>query len=269
MKAIWRAALGLSLVAAGSVARADALLSSSGFKVWTPVWSDEFSKTGAVDTKKWKFATGNDGGGNGEAQAYTRSPDNARVENGNLVIEARKESVAGRDYSSARLFSKPAWTYGRFEIRAKLPQGRGTWPAIWMLARSGGDEQRDWPASGEIDIMEHVGHDQGNVHGSFHTKNFNWMLGTAITAIRFVPQASDDFHVYAFEWSEGEASFYVDDVRYLTFTNPRTNRDDWPFDDDFFLILNVAVGGFWGGAEGIDDSIFPQQMLVDYVRVYR
>lgn len=232
---------------------------------WTLVWSDDFSRPGAVNSNKWTFATGNDGFGNHELQAYTRRLTNARVEDGHLVIEARKEHVMGRDYSSARLFSVGHWTYGRFEVRAKLPRGRGTWPAIWMLPA----DCDEWPDCGEIDIMEHVGYDEGVVHGSFHTKNFNWPAGTQITATRFVPDVTDDFHVYALEWSDGEASMFVDSVKYITFKNPRTNAGDWPFDKDFFLILNIAVGGFWGGAQGIDDSIFPQKMLVDYVRVYQ
>ena len=233
------------------------------------VWSDEFDYTGLPDSTKWNYDVGGNGWGNHELEYYTsKRMENARVENGNLVIEARKESWQGMNYTSARLLTKGkmSWQYGKIETRAKLPRGRGTWPAIWML---GDTNPLKWPDDGEVDIMEHVGFDQGIVHGSVHCKKYNWVIGNGKTATTPVMDCSDSFHVYTVEWDNSAIKISVDSNSYMTFSNEHSGYDAWPFDNKLFLILNIAVGGDWGGQKGVDDSIWPQQMVVDYVRVYQ
>ncbi len=236
---------------------------------WQLVWSDEFDYNGAPDESKWTFQTGGNGWGNNELQHYTTRLDNARVDGEHLVIEARKEDYGGNAYTSARLNSSESWTYGRYEIRAKLPTGRGTWPAIWMLYSEAPYGNRGWPDNGEIDIMEHVGYDPDVVHATVHTKAFNHRLGTQRGQSKRVPTARSEFNVYAIEWTPAEIRAYVNDDLYFTFANDESySWPEWPFDHDFHLLLNLAVGGDWGGAQGVDDSVFPQEMVVDYVRVY-
>ena len=244
---------------------------------WTLVWSDEFDTDGLPDATKWSYDVGGHGWGNNELQFYTdaRLP-NARVEDGSLIIEARKEPFEGRDYTSARLVTKGKgqWTYGRFEVRAKLPSGRGTWPAIWMLASENNYGDSYWPDNGEIDIMEHVGYNPDVVHATVHTAAFNHKVGTQKGSQTRVAGARSSFNVYRIEWNERSIAAYLNDDLYFTFLNERLSNENadyqqWPFDKPFHLLLNIAVGGDWGGAEGVDDSIWPQQMEVDYVRVYR
>jgi len=233
------------------------------------VWSDEFDYTGLPDSTKWNYDVGGNGWGNHELEYYTsKRTENARVENGNLIIEARKESWQGMNYTSARLLTKGkmSWQYGKIETRAKLPRGRGTWPAIWML---GDTNPLKWPDDGEVDIMEHVGFDQGIVHGSVHCKKYNWVIGNGKTATTQVMDCSDSFHVYTVEWNNSTINISVDSTSYMTFSNEHSGYDAWPFDNKLFLILNIAVGGDWGGQKGVDDSIWPQQMVIDYVRVYQ
>lgn len=233
------------------------------------VWSDEFNRNGLPDSTKWNYETGGDGWGNHEAEYYTaRRPGNARVENGMLIIEARKEKWGNREYTSARLVTKGKgdWKYGRIEVRAKLPGGRGTWPAIWTL---GSATPLKWPDDGEIDIMEHVGFDLGIIHGTIHCKKYNHVLGTQKSAVIPVKDCMDAFHVYAMEWNAESLSIFVDNDKYFTFRNEHSGYAAWPFDGPLYLLLNIAIGGDWGGQKGIDDAIFPQQMLVDYVRVYQ
>ncbi len=256
----------LSLVLCGLIA-----LPATG-QAWELIWADEFEQDGLPDLVKWDYDVGGNGWGNAEAQYYTPArPENARVEDGLLVIEARKELWQGNQYTSARLVTrdKAEWTYGRFEIRADLPAGRGTWPAIWMLYADGVYGNGGWPDNGEIDIMEHVGFNGGTIHGTVHTDAYNHLNGTQRGGERFIADAETDFHVYAVEWSPAKIDFFIDDEKYFSFFNDKAGWPSWPFDRPFFLILNIAVGGSWGGQQGIDDSIFPQQMLVDYVRVYR
>ena len=241
---------------------------------WQLVWSDEFEYTGLPDPAKWGYDTGGHGWGNKELQFYTKDrKENARVENGHLIIEARREDWEGRHYTSARLITKGKgdWTYGRVEVSAKLPSGRGTWPAIWMLPT--GWEYGNWPSSGEIDIMEHVGFDPDVVHASVHTKSYNHSINTHKTAKTKVSSARSEFNVYAIEWDANEIRAYVNKQHYFTFKNERltntaANYKQWPFDKPFHLLLNIAVGGNWGGAQGVDDAIWPQRMEVDYVRIY-
>lgn len=234
------------------------------------VWNDEFSNTGLPDASRWGYDVGGGGWGNNELEYYTNARlENARCENGNLIIEARKESYQGMDYTSARLVTtnKGDWRYGRFEVRAKLPGGKGTWPAIWMLPTTW--VYGSWPSSGEIDIMEYVGYDPGNVHGSIHTEAYNHTIGTQKTSTYVVADAETAFHTYAIEWTRETIDFFVDDVKYFSFANEHTGYKVWPFDQPFHFILNLAVGGDWGGAEGVDPNIWPQQMVVDYARVYQ
>ncbi len=172
-------------------------------------------------------------------------------------------------YTSARLVTKNKgdWKYGRIEIRAIIPAGKGMWPAIWMLPTKW--NFGDWPNSGEIDIMENVGYWPDSIFGTVHTGAFNGMLGTQVSKSYVLHDASRAFHVYAIEWSAEEIRFIVDDVTYHVFKNNHTGIPAWPFDEEFHLVLNIAVGGYWGGKYGIDDTIFPQRMVVDYVRVYQ
>jgi len=236
---------------------------------WQQVWGDEFNYTGLPDSTKWNYDVGGNGWGNNELEFYTeKRSENARVENGNLVIEARKESWQGMNYTSARLLTKNKgdWQYGKIEVRARLPRGRGTWPAIWML---GSTTPLKWPDDGEIDIMEHVGFDQGVIHGTIHCKKYNWVSGTQKTATTTVPDCSDSFHVYTVEWDNNLISLFVDSTRYFTFSNEGSGYDAWPFGNKMFLILNIAVGGNWGGQQGVDNTIWPQKMEIDYVRVWQ
>lgn len=245
---------------------------------WTLVWNDEFEgPAGAsVDRTRWTFDVGGGGWGNQELESYTDRPRNARLAgNGILVIDVLRESHVGpdgiaRDYTSARLKTQGLFSqaYGRFEARLKLPQGRGIWPAFWML---GADiTSVGWPACGEIDVMENVGHEPGVTHGTLHGPGYS---GASGVGGRFTLPAgrrfADDFHVFAVEWEPAALRFYVDGQLYQTRTPadlPPGGR--WVFDHPFFLLLNVAVGGHWPGPPD-ETTVFPQQMLVDYVRVYR
>ncbi|MBO9632860.1 MAG: glycoside hydrolase family 16 protein [Chitinophagaceae bacterium] len=234
------------------------------------VWSDEFDYTGLPDSTKWGYDTGGNGFGNNEKQYYTEKRlQNAAVKNGVLSITAIKERFNGMDYTSARLVTKNKgdWKYGRFEIKAKLPKGVGVWPAIWMLPtdwKYGG-----WPESGEIDIMENVGYLPDSVFGTVHTGAYNHVIGTQKGKKTFRKDLSDTFHVYSLEWNENEIRISIDQEQYFTFPNEKRSPREWPFDQPFHLLLNIAVGGNWGGKMGIDDSIFPQSMEVDWVRVYQ
>ncbi len=235
----------------------------------TPAWADEFDYTGAPDTTKWGYDIGGRGWGNNELQYYTNSTDNASVANGVLSITARKEAKEERNYTSARLISKNKgdFLYGRFEIKAKLPVGRGTWPAIWMLPTDW--EYGDWPKSGEIDIMEHVGFDPDNIHISTHTLKYYFKINTQKTAIKRISNATTEFHLYRVDWTPATLRGYIDDQLIFEFKNEGKGYEVWPFDKRFHLLLNVAVGGDWGGQKGIDDTAFPTSMEVDYVRVYK
>ncbi|MFO7611027.1 MAG: glycoside hydrolase family 16 protein [Clostridia bacterium] len=234
------------------------------------VWSDEFDYEGKPDESKWDYDVGvhfND-----ELQYYTRG-ENAEVIGGQLVISARKEKSHGYEYTSSRLVTrgKGDWLYGKIEVSAKLPYGTGTWPAIWMLPTE--SYYGRWPASGELDIMEHVGCNQDQIHFSAHTLDFNHTKLTEITEYLHIDDVSGKFHKYSLEWLPDKLKFMVDDKVHLVYKRPKSMDSpqfgQWPFDRRFHLVLNVAVGGFWGGKNGIDDTIFPQQMTVDYVRVYQ
>jgi beta-glucanase (GH16 family) len=253
---------------------------------WKLVWSDEFDKPGPPDPAKWEYEEGFVR--NNEQQFYTRGrTENARIEDGLLIIEARKEqfrnpgfdsNVQGQsrtrrnrefaEYTSASLTTrgKASWTYGRIEVRAKLPSGRGTWPAIWTL---GTNRPAGWPACGEIDIMEFVGFDPGVVHANIHTRKYNHVQKTGKGSQITIPDASEAFHVYALEWDADQLTFFVDGKKYFTYQNEGSGADAWPYDKDQYLILNLAIGGAWGGQKGIDEACFPQRYYIDYVRVYQ
>ncbi|HVR34631.1 MAG TPA: glycoside hydrolase family 16 protein [Methylomirabilota bacterium] len=222
---------------------------------------------------------------NQEAQYYTAGrTENARVEGGRLIIEARKERFPNArhrpgsdnwrrkefaEYTSASLTTEGLgeWRHGRVEVRAKLPEGRGVWPAIWML----GTNIRDvgWPRCGEIDIMEYVGFEPHVIHANIHTAKYNHVRGTGKGSRLRVEAPFEEFHVYAIEWSGERIDFFVGDRKYFTYEKePDAGEDAWPFDRPFYLILNMAIGGAWGGQQGIDEGIFPARYEIDYVRVY-
>jgi beta-glucanase (GH16 family) len=235
---------------------------------YTLVWDDEFDSQ-YINPDKWSWEINGDGGGNNELQYYTALPTNSYIENGKLIIKAIHENYQNREYTSARLRTKNKgdWLYGRIEVSAKIPIGIGTWPAIWMLPTDwtyGG-----WPASGEIDVMEHVGYDPNVIHGSIHTQAYNHTIGTQKTAQLKIPTATTQFHLYAIEWFADHIDFYIDSYKYFTFNNENKGWQYWPFDKRFHLILNLAVGGNWGGVQGVDINAFPAQMEIDYVRVYK
>ncbi len=236
------------------------------------VWADEFDYEGKPDPAKWGYDTGAGGWGNHELQNYTKG-DNAEVKDGKLILTARKEKSGNAEYTSTRLISKGKgdWLYGKIVVRAKLPTGRGTWPAIWMLStdwKYGG-----WPKSGEIDIMEHVGYDQDNIHYSIHTESYYHSIGTQKTFTKRIAGVSEEFHDYAIEWLPDKIIFYTDDVAMYTYQPTKYKSTptykEWPFDKPFHLLLNIAVGGDWGGVKGVDENIWPQTMEIDYVRVYQ
>ena len=241
------------------------------------VWADEFNYNGLPDPEKWSYDVGDAcdlpagcGWGNNELQYYTKDRlENARVENGKLTIELRKEKMGTRDYSSARLLTKNKgdWTYGRFEIRARIERSLGTWAAIWMLPTD--NEYGGWPASGEIDIMENVGWGPDTILATTHTDAYNHMIGTHKSGSFTVTDAHTSFHDYILEWNEKEYSAYVDGDLVFNFKNEKTGYREWPFDKNFHLILNIAFGGNLGGRHGIAPDELPCKMEVDYVRVYQ
>ena len=248
------------------------------------VWNDEFNYSGALDATKWNHEYGLLR--NKEKQYYTDSLSNSRVEKGNLIIESRKEKIKNAafeskevknwrknqefaDYTSASISTKnlAEWTYGRIDIRAKLPEGVGLWPALWMLGSNFSDV--GWPACGEIDIMEHVGFNNDTIFGTIHTEAYNHMKGTHKNKSIFIADPYNTYHVYSLIWTKTEMKFLLDGKVYNHIENENKTTAEWPFDSPFFLKINTAIGGMLGGKKGIDDTIFPQQMIVDYVRVYQ
>jgi beta-glucanase (GH16 family) len=234
----------------------------------TLIWNEEFSVNGAPDPSKWNIELWPPAVVNQELQTYTNRPENVRVENGTLIIEARRDSYQGYEFSSARIHTagKVDALYGRIEVRAILPHIRGTWPAIWAMPTS--LVYGAWPTCGEIDIMEHVGYDPGTIHASVHTETYNHSIGTQRTAQINIPSFNTAYHVYALEWTPTQIKMFVDGVHYFTFANEGTGYREWPFDKPFHVILNVAVGGAWGGLHGVSKTGWPQRMTVDYVKVY-
>jgi beta-glucanase (GH16 family) len=236
---------------------------------WELVWEDNFDVAGLPDKKIWSYEEGYIR--NNEAQYYTKErPENARVENGNLVIEARMDNWNGHKITAASIntYGKKSMLYGRIEVKAKLPTGVGTWPAIWML----GDvfkKGTGWPACGEIDIMENVGYEPDVIHANIHTKAYNHVKGTNKGNKITIEKPYESFNVYAVEWFEDHMDFYLNDKLYFSFKNEGTGNDVWPFDKPHYLLINFAVGGAWGGQKGVDETIFPQKYYIDYVKVYK
>jgi len=237
------------------------------------VWSDEFDEDGTPDATKWGYDLGDGcpyvcGWGNNELQYYTNNSKNARVKNGHLIIEALKEDKKGKKYTSARLVTKKKgdWKYGKIEVKAKLPSGLGTWPAIWMLPTK--NKYGGWPKSGEIDIMEHVGYAPDSIYGTVHTEAYNHIKRTHKDGNKVI-KSEGVFHIYSIDWQKDKIDFLVDNELYFSFANEKKTFEEWPFDKAFYLILNVAVGGNWGGKHGVDATIFPLKIEVDYVRVYQ
>lgn len=238
---------------------------------WTLVWSDEFSLlNGSVpDTNKWAHDIGAGGWGNAELEFYTARTNNARIESGQLVIEALKENHQGSAYTSARLktLGKASWTYGRIEARVKIPFGQGIWPAVWMLGTN--LVPAGWPNCGEIDILENIGREPTIVHGTVHGPGYSGgnSIGRPYSLPGKAPFA-DDFHVYAVEWTTNQMKWFVDGQQYFSITPTNLPKGaKWVFTEPQFILLNLAVGGQWPGYPDAT-TIFPQRMTVDYVRVY-
>ncbi len=235
---------------------------------WQLVWADEFTQANGTspDSSKWGYDIGGGGWGNGELQYYTSRTNNVRIENDQLVIEAKAENFGGSSYTSARLLTqnKWSWTYGRMEARIKVPRTQGIWPAFWMLGTN--IPSAGWPTCGEIDIMEHIGREPKKVYGTIHGPGYSGG-GSVGGSYTFVPDVADDFRVFAIEWSTNIIRWYVDGIQYFSATPASIGGNTWVFNQPQFFLLNVAVGGAWpGNPDGT--TILPQKMLVDYVRVY-
>ncbi|MBN2806377.1 MAG: family 16 glycosylhydrolase [Prolixibacteraceae bacterium] len=231
-----------------------------------PVWTDEFDYTGAPASDKWGFDTGGGGWGNQELQTYTSKRDNSWVADGKLFIKAIKSN---NEWTSARLVTKNKgdWRYGKIEVRAKIPSGTGVWPAIWMLPTD--NAYGSWPKSGEIDIMEHVGYEPNRIYGTVHTDAYNHRLGTQKGSNTMLPTAYTEFHDYAVEWDEEKIVVMIDNQPFFTFKNEYKTSKEWPFDKRFHLVLNIAIGGSWGGAKGIDPNLEEAIMEIEHVRIYK
>jgi beta-glucanase (GH16 family) len=239
------------------------------------VWQDEFDGK-ELDFGKWRFDTSRnkEGWHNGELQYYSAArAKNLRLKAGRLIIEAHRETPkqfpdwGGQQYTSAKIVSKDVgWTYGFYEVRAKLPCARGTWPAIWMLPF----DMKEWPDDGEIDIMEHVGSEPHEIVASLHTKLFNHAIKTQRSAQKMLPTSCSTFHRYQLDWRPDSITIGFDDRAYMRVKNDQPGgKGAWPFNVPFQMILNLAIGGDWAGAKGIDDAAMPQRFEVDYVRVWQ
>jgi len=240
----------------------------NSYPTYKLIWSDEFSGS-SINPSDWTFEKGNNNGwGNNELENYTNRTENAFVSNGNLIIEARQESVGGFNYTSARMItkSKQTFTYGRIDIRAKLPKGKGVWPALWMLGNN--IDQKGWPACGEIDIMELLGQEPSRVYGTLHygnsvathlSKGGNYVLSAG--------SFDQQFHVFSLIWDKDNLKILVDDVNFFSAKSSDISGT-YPFDQPFFFIFNIAVGGNWPGNPDISTT-FPQRMIVDYIRVFQ
>lgn len=244
------------------------------YKDYQLVWADEFNIAGLPDSTKWNYNVGGNGYGNNEKQFYLeKSLENSFIKDGKLHIVALKKEHQNSQYTSARLttYGKYSLQYGKIEVLAKLPEGNGTWPAIWMLPESLRRKEEVWPTSGEIDIMEHVGKDPNMVHTSLHTQLYNHIHNTQISHFEKLSDVFNTYHLYGVEWEPDSIKFFIDNkLFYEAFKGQdgkNTSNDGWPFDKPYFLILNLAIGGNWGGE--IDEAIFPAEMQIDYVRVYQ
>ena len=233
---------------------------------WVLDWHDEFDGP-TLDHAKWVEEIGDPKNGNGEKQFYTARPDNLRIENGMLVIEARREDMGGMAYTSARINTQDLVerTHGRYEARIRMPRGQGIWPAFWLL---GADcRKTPWPRCGEIDIMENIGKEPNLVHGTLHGPGYSGEHAFGAPIALETGAYADDFHVYAVEWEPNRMRWYRDGILYHTAT-PETVKGEWVFEHSFYVILNLAVGGYWPGYPD-ETTVLPQRMQVDWVRVYK
>ena len=235
---------------------------------WKLVWQDEFEGTD-IDTSKWNYEVNGDGGGNNELQYYIKSPSNTYIKDNKLVIKAMRKDYKGKMYTSGRLNTakKHGWTYGRFDIRAKLPIQQGVWPAIWMLPTD--LVYGTWPQSGEIDIMETIGHKPSLLHGTLHYGP-PWPNNKNIGGTKELTDGKtfeDEYHVFSCEWEKNVVRFYLDDSLYATRTPEDLAPHPWPFDQKFHILLNLAIGGNWPGPPD-ETTVFPKYLFIDYVRVY-
>lgn len=239
-------------------------LETEGYKM---VWNDEFDGEGSADSSKWSFVHDGSGFGNHELQYYTPRTENSWISDGTLKINAKREDYRGNRYTSAKLESKESWKYAKISVRSRVTTGRGTWAAIWTMPRN--NVYGGWPRSGEIDIMEHVGYDTGKIHGTIHCLAYHHNIGTQIGGSTETDVT--EFHEYTVEWRPDVILFACDQVVYQIFRHQdHGGSSTWPFDTDFYVILNLAVGGDWGAAQGVDEAAFEgegQVMEVDYVRV--
>lgn len=250
------------------------LLKENGVAENKLIWSEEFDYKGLPDSTKWSYDVGDGcpklcGWGNNELQYYTeKNLDNARVENGILTIEAHKQTMGSKGYTSARLVgkNKADFKYAKIDIRAKVTGGLGAWSAIWMLPTH--NTYGNWPKSGEIDIMEHVGFERDSIFGTPHTEAFNGMIFTQKSGGIEILDSEDEYYTYTIDWKEDRIDWYVNEHHYHTFHKAKDHFAYWPFDQKFHLILNLAIGGNWGGKHGVDASIWPRTMEIDYIRVY-
>lgn len=234
---------------------------------WELVWSDEFDG-GSINPSNWTYDRGGLGWGNNELQAYTDKPENAYVQDGSLVIEARPEFYERAEYTSARLktYGLRTFTYGRFEARIRVPRGQGIWPAFWLLGQD--LHEVGWPESGEIDVMEHIGSEPDTIHGTLHGPGYSGDYSHGGTYVLKNGAFADDYHVFAVEWLEDEIRWEVDGEQYHRVRKSDLQGKDWVFNKPFYLVLNIAVGGEWPGPPDASTQ-FPQYMFVDYVRVYQ
>ncbi len=250
------------------------LLQENGATENKLIWSEEFDYNGLPDSTKWSYDVGDGcpklcGWGNNELQYYTeKNLDNARVENGILTIEAHKQTMGSKGYTSARLVgkNKADFKYAKIDVRAKVTGGLGAWSAIWMLPTH--NTYGNWPKSGEIDIMEHVGFERDSIFGTPHTEAFNGMIFTQKSGGIEILDSEDEYYTYTIDWKEDRIDWYVNEHHYHTFHKAKDHFAYWPFDQKFHLILNLAIGGNWGGKHGVDASIWPRTMEIDYIRVY-
>lgn len=233
------------------------------------VMADEFDTNGAPNSNIWGYniGTGSNGWGNNELQYYTNRPENVTVQNGVLIITAQKESYQGASYTSARLLTKGKFeqAYGRFEARIRVPYGQGMWPAFWLLGAN--SDSVSWPQCGEIDIMEFRGQEPTKVLGTIHGPGYSGGNAISKSYSLFDDRFDTNFHIYGIEWGPKYINFYVDDVLYNQIT-PNDVTGEWVFDHPFYIIINLAVGGNFVGAPN-SETVFPQSMLIDYVRVYK
>ncbi len=231
------------------------------------VWQDLFDQNDKLDSNIWNIETGGSGFGNKEDQYYTDEEKNLFIKDNTLHIVAHKENYKEKNYTSAKITTrgKKYIKYGRLDVMAHVPKGRGTWPAIWLLGEN--VKEVGWPLGGEIDLMEHVGKNPGNFHFSLHSKAYNHNKFNHPTYVHEDLNLLEGFHLYRLDWDENQISFYVDEKHIITFSKKENATiEEWPFDQPFFFILNLAIGGTWGGS--IDDSIFPVELKIKYVKAY-